>query len=144
MRKSPPKETSGSGTDPINRVFARVEQAGVRAGVVLIVVGFVLYVTGMLPPFLSIEALIENWGLASAEFIERTGMPAGWGWVRLLGHGDMLALGGLILLSSVVVAAYVGMLAQWARQGNRAYLLLVVLQLGVFALAASGWLGGGH
>lgn len=138
-----PQKTEAS-PDPINRVFATLEQAGVRTGVVLVVVGFILYTSGLLAPYLSIAELTANWGLASAAFVERTGMPTGWGWVALLGHSDILALAGLIVFSSVIVAAYVAMTVQWARQGNLKYLVLCALQLGVFALAASGWLDGGH
>lgn len=128
----------------LSRTFAAIEQAGVRIGVAVMVTGFVLYVSGALAPFLSVENLMGNWGSRAGQFVRQTGMPTGWGWTRLLGHSDMLALAGLILLSSAVIAAYVGLLPRLARERNRAYLLLVVLQLGVFALAASGLLGGAH
>ncbi len=134
----------GDGSDPINRVFAAVQQTGVRIGVTLVVVGFALYASGLMAPYLSIEVLTRNWGMASAAFIEHTGMPRGWEWVWLLGYSDILALAGLVLLTSVIVVAYAFMAVLWARQRNLKYLLLSILQLGVFVLAASGLLGGGH
>jgi uncharacterized membrane protein len=135
---------SGADGERANRLFATVERIGARTGVVLIVVGFVLYAGGFVEPYVSIESLVSNWGLASDAFIRRTGLPTGWGWLGLLRYSDMLALGGLVLLTSVIVACYAALLVQWARQGNRAYLVLVALQLAVFLLAASGWLGSGH
>ncbi len=128
----------------LSRTFGAIEQAGVRIGVAVMVTGFVLYVSGALAPFVSVEKLVRNWGSQAEHFVRQTGLPTGWGWTRLLGHSDMLALAGLILLSSAVIAAYLGLIPRLARERNRAYLLLVVLQLGVFALAASGVLGGAH
>jgi hypothetical protein len=128
----------------MGRVFAAVEELGVRIGVVLAVAGFVLYATGWLSPLLPIDELIRSWGLPADDFLRRTGLPGGWGWAGLLGHSDMLALAGLVLLSSVAGAAYLGLLPRLLRARDRTYALLVVLQLGVFLLAASGWLTGGH
>ena len=133
-----------SGFPALSRTFGAIEQAGVRIGVAVMVTGFVLYVSGALAPYLSVDKLVRNWGSPAGQFVRQTGLPTGWGWARLLGHSDMLALAGLILLSSAAIAAYTGLLPRLARERNRVYLLLVVLQLGVFALAASGVLGGAH
>ena len=128
----------------LNRAFATIEEMGVRVGVVFTMIAFALYTTGVLAPFLSIDELVRNWGGRADEFVRTTGLPSGWGWAGMLGYSDMLALAGLIILSSVVIAAYLGMLVLLVRQRNRAYIALVLLQLCVFAAAASGLFGGGH
>ena len=127
----------------MNHTFARIEEIGARLGLAVTLIAFTLYVSGALAPFLSIEALVENWGSRAQDFARNTGLPTGWGWAGMLGYSDMLALAGLILLSSVAIGAYLRLLVVFLRQRSRAYILLVLLQLGVFALAAAG-LGGGH
>lgn len=128
----------------MNRIFATIEQTGVRIGVTVTVIGFVLYTTGAVAPFLPINDLVKQWGGRVGDFLRITGLPTGWGWLGMLGHSDMLTLGGLILLSSVAIAAYFGLLVLLLRRRNHTYVVLVLLQLCVFALAASGILGGGH
>lgn len=128
----------------MNRIFATIEQTGVRIGVTVTVIGFVLYTTGAVAPFLPINDLVKQWGGRVGDFLRITGLPTGWGWLGMLGYSDMLTLGGLILLSSVAIAAYVGLLVLLLRRRNHTYVVLVLLQLCVFALAASGILGGGH
>lgn len=128
----------------MNRIFATIEQTGVRIGVTVTVIGFVLYTTGAVAPFLPINDLVKHWGGRVGDFLQITGLPTGWGWLGMLGHSDMLTLGGLILLSSVAIAAYFGLLVLLLRRRNHTYVVLVLLQLCVFALAASGILGGGH
>ena len=137
------KQPASTGFESMNHTFARIEEVGARLGLAVTLIGFTLYVSGALAPFLSIEALVENWGSRAQDFVRNTGVPTGWGWAGMLGYSDMLALAGLILLSSVVIGAYLGLLVVFLRQRSRAYILLVLLQLGVFALAAAG-LGGGH
>jgi hypothetical protein len=139
-------KSSGSETlfAAMNRTFAMIEQIGVRIGVAVTVIGFVLYTTGAVAPFLPINDLLKHWGNRAEDFLRITGLPTGWGWLGMLGHSDMLALGGLILLSSVAIAAYFGLLILLVRRRNHTYIALVLLQLCVFALAASGILGGGH
>ena len=136
-------QPASTGFESMNHTFARIEEIGARFGLAVTLIGFTLYVSGALAPFLSIEALVENWGSRAQDFARNTGLPTGWGWAGMLGYSDMLALAGLILLSSVVIGAYLGLLVVFLRQRSRAYILLVLLQLGVFALAAAG-LGGGH
>ena len=138
------KEPAAAGTEDVKRVFAAVEQYGVWIGVGLTLAGFFLYVTGWLGPYLPIENLIRNRGLPTTEFIRQSGLPGGWDWIWLLGHGDMLALLGLVLLSCVALVAYLCVLPSLLRQRDWIYALLVLMQVGVFLLAASGWVAVGH
>lgn len=133
-----------SASTALNRAFAAAEEVGVRVGVVFTLIGFALYTTGVVAPFLSIETLVHNWGGRAEDLVRETGWPTGWGWAAMLEHSDMLSLAGLILLSSVVIAAYLVLLVLLLRQRNRTYAAIVLLQLLVFALAASGLVGGGH
>ena len=139
----PPGDTPAIDRARVNRVFAATQGAGVRIGLVLMIVGFTLYVSGVLPPFLPVEDLGRNWGLDADSFTRATGLPTGWGWAALLPHSDMLGLAGLAWMALVVVVAYAALLPVLLRSRDWIYFWLVVAQLAVFAAAAGGWLAGG-
>ena len=141
---APPRgETPAIDQARLNRVFAATQGAGVRIGLVLMIVGFTLYVSGVPAPFLPVEELGRHWGLDADSFTRATGLPTGWGWTALLPHSDMLGLAGLAWMALVVVAAYAALLPVLLRSRDWIYFWLVVAQLAVFAAAAGGWLAGG-
>ncbi len=123
-----------------NRVFAAVEQFAARLGVTLVCVALVLFVSGWLSPLIPVDKLLASWGLPVGEFARLAGAPAGW---QLLGqwwHSDMLGLAGLLLLAGAAIGAYAALLPILLRDRDFIYLALVILQIAVFVLAASGWL----
>lgn len=137
-RQSPPR---AHGEDT-HRIFAAVEQLGVRVALAVILAGTVLFLTGWLAPLLPVKVLSHTWYLPSAEFVKALDAPTGWQWLGLLGHSDMLALGGLVLLVLAGPAAYLALLVVLVRERDFRYGLLVAAQLAVFLVAAAGWLSG--
>ena len=133
-----------NGIEQVNANFAFVEYWGARIGFWLIVVGLGLYMTRIIPPLLEIDELVRFWGLPVDQFNQATGMPTGWDWVLYLTYSDFLGLLGLVILSSAVIFAYIAVIPTLVRNKDRIYLLLVILQLCVFVLAAGGWLTAGH
>ncbi len=132
-------------TAEINRVFAAVERVGTNAALVVLAGCFAGYLFGVLEPYVALDRLPGLIGEGVEAYVRANDVPTGWDWLALLAYGDMLSLGGLVLLVGVVIAAYLALIPVLWRQQDRIYLLLVVLQLAVFALAASGWLyAGGH
>lgn len=124
------------------RVYAQWLERGTRAGYVLLVVVFALYVLGMLVPHVPLERLPELWRLSAAEYQAAAGAPAGWGWLGLLHRGDYLNYLGVVLLVTVTAACYLRVLPLLGRE--RAYFWIAVAELVVLAAAASGLLAGAH
>ena len=128
------------------RSFARWVDIGTRTGLVLLVVGFVAYLTGLLPPQVPLADLAAAWHLPLAQFTAATGAPTGWQWLALAGRGDYFNFFGIALLASIIIAAYLRVLSLLARQ-ERAFALIAALEIVVLLTAASGLLntfGGVH
>lgn len=128
--------------DEVNRVFAATERWGVRVGLAAVVVTFGLYVTGLVPPYLAPERLMRMASDDVDAFVRTYDVPVGWQWLRLLHHGDFLALGGLVVLLGTTVLALVAVLPALVRRRDYVFVAIVLLQLALFALAGSGLPGG--
>lgn len=124
--------------------YARVLDAGMRFGLLLLALGFLAYVAGALPVQVPLEELPRLWGLAAADYLRATGMPDGWGWVTMLDRGDVLPLIGMVVLCGVTLACFLVLLPAYAARRDWAYFLIVMLEIGVLVLAASGVLTAGH
>lgn len=124
--------------------YAGVLEWFTRLGLGLLSAAFLAYATGLLPGHVPIDRLPELWGLPAGEFLARTETPAGWGWIQLLGRGDMLNLAGIGLLAGCSMLCLASVLPIYLRRRERFYVAIVVLQIAVLVLAAWGILGGGH
>ena len=122
--------------------YARWLEMGTRIALAALVAAFVVYMLGLLPPWVPFAELPALWGMPAERYLATTGSPAGWGWVRLLAYGDYLSLAGVALLCSVTVACYLR-LALLAR-AERLQAALALAQVLVLLAAASGILAGGH
>lgn len=126
--------------------FARWVDLGTRAGFVLLVAGFLAYVSGLLPPHVPFDQLTRLWTLPFAEFARAAGTPKGWAWLAHTGQGDYFNYLGIALLASIVIVAYLRVLPLLVRR-ERAYAIIALLEIVVLLAAASGLLNsfaGGH
>jgi len=126
--------------------FARWVDIGTRLGLALLVAGFAAYVSGLLPAHVPLQDLARAWHLPLAQFVAVTGAPTGWQWLLFAGHGDYFNFVGIVLLASIIIAAYLRVLSLLAGS-NRSFALIAALEIAVLLTAASGLLnffGGGH
>jgi hypothetical protein len=126
--------------------FARWVDIGTKVGFVLLVGGFAAYVGGLLTPHIPLETLAGSWHLPLAQFIAATGAPTGWQWLLFAGRGDYFNYIGIVVLASIIIAAYLRVLSLLARP-DRAFALIATLEIVVLLAAASGLLnafGRGH
>jgi hypothetical protein len=126
-------------------IYANLLVIGVWAGIVILVVTYVIYVTGIRPSHVDISLMPKFWGKGVNEFLEMTHSPHGWGWVRLLAKGDFLNYIGFALLALMTIACYLVLVRGYIRQKNWIFSVIAILEIIVLSLAASGILGkGGH
>lgn len=125
-------------------LYARWLDMGTKAGFLLLVVSFALYVTGFIEPHIAHGDLPGYWRLPVDEFLVVANVQAGWGWLRLVHRGDFLNLIGVAWLSSVTLACYLRLLPVFAGNGDRAYAAIAALEIVVLSAAMSGLLIGGH
>jgi hypothetical protein len=125
--------------------YAQVLDLGMKLGLLLLVVTFALYVTGLLSPHVPVAELPRYWSLPVKEYLAATGVGRGWSWVGMLGKGDFLNFLGIAFLSGVAIVCYVAVSPIFFRKKDRIYGALVLVEVAVLALAASGLLQvGGH
>ncbi len=124
--------------------YASVLQIVSLSGLGILILGFLVYVFGLLPNIVPVNKIPEYWGLRVHEFVEHTGMPTGWKWVPLLGHGDMVSFLGIVLLAAATVVCMFAVLPTFLKKKDTAYVVIVLIQIIVLALAASGMIAGGH
>lgn len=128
----------------VQELYARWLGAATLIAFAAALVAFVLYAGGVLPPFVPLDALPGLWQLPVGEYLARTGAPAGWGWVRLLPYADYLSLGCVALIAAVTLVCYLAVLPMLLKLEERLQAALVVAQIIVLLVAASGALAGGH
>ena len=124
--------------------YARLLDWGTRIGLVLLLVSFVAYVSGLLPPQVALERLPELWNQPVHRYLALTGASTGWSWVTHLLHGDVLGLAGIAVLAGCSGLCLLSLLPLYRARRDTAYLLLCLAQVAVLLLAASGLLNAGH
>jgi hypothetical protein len=126
------------------RAYASWLNIGMRTGFVLLLASFTAYVSGLLHPHVAFEDLPRYWSLPVAEYLQATGTGRGWAWLAHVRKGDYLNHIGIAFLSSVTIACYLRILPMTIASGDRVYAAIVVLEVAVLVLAASGLLVTGH
>lgn len=134
---------SATGAGAEQTCYARLLLWSGSFGLLVLVLGFLAYLLGLLPPLIGVAELPRIWTLSARQLAEQEGHPAGWAWVALLHHGDIFNLLGIAVLAScsVIPLTVVGAL-YWLRR-ERLYALLSIVQVVVLLLAASGLIAAG-
>jgi hypothetical protein len=127
---------------PLRELYARWLDRATKAGFAISLVAFLLYVGGVLPAYVPVEALTHYWTLPVHRFIEVTGAPSGWAWLGELGYGDGLNLAAVALLGLVTPLCYARLIPALVAQRDWLQTALAVVQLLVLAAAASGIVAG--
>jgi hypothetical protein len=120
--------------------YARCMAIGTAIALVLIVVELVAYVSGALVPYVPLRDLPALWSLPMKDYLAAARVPAGWGWVALIGKGDYVNFVGIAVLASISFACYLGALRRFLSRRDRIYAALAAAQLVVLLAAASGLL----
>jgi len=129
---------------PQQLLYARWLDIGTRVSFVVLVVAFVLYVTGALPAYVPLTTLPHVWNLPVDQYLASVDAPDGWGWIRLVTHGDYLNVAAVAIVTAVTIVCHLPLIAAYRSLRDNVYLAIVVAQVVVLIAAASGILGGAH
>ena len=124
--------------------YARVLDAGMRFGLGVLVLGFIAYITGLVPAHVPLDQMPVLWALAAPEYLRATGMPEGWGWLAMFASGDVLPLFGIAILAGISGLCFVVLLPLYTARRDWIYFSIAALEIAVLTLAASGILTVGH
>ena len=125
-------------------LYGRLLDWGARLGLLLLVAGFALYVFGLRDPQVPLEQLPQLWTLPADQFLQRTGIPAGWGWLALAHKADIANLLGIALLAACSLPPLLAVMGLYLKQRDHVHALLCAGVVAVVLLAASGVLSAGH
>jgi hypothetical protein len=126
------------------RLYAGILDIGMKIGLLMLVVTFGLYMSGILEPHVPVEQLPQYWSMSVHDYLQAADIGTGWSWVGNLGEGDMLNFVGIAFLAGVTIICYIAIIPTLLRKKDRAYVVLALLEVAVLVLAASGVLKAGH
>src|SRR5512141_568328 len=125
--------------------YAGVLNAGMWLGLAILVITFIIYISGILPSFVPIDDLPKYWTMRVHDYNVALNAPTGWHWTSLVGKGDYLNFVGIAMLSGLTILCYLVILPILIRKKDTAYVVIAVVEILVLSLAASGLLKvGGH
>ncbi|MCL1985601.1 MAG: DUF1634 domain-containing protein [Betaproteobacteria bacterium] len=116
---------------------------GCWAGLLVMLITYTLYVSGILPPHVPLERMPEYWGEAVSTYLTKAQVPTGWGWTTLLDRGDFVNFVGVVLLAGLSIFCYLRIMPGLLAKKDRIYFILALLQVLVLMFAASGIVGAG-
>lgn len=126
-------------------LYANILFYGCWLGILIMVVTYLLYISGILEPHVPLQRITQCWAQPVGKYIEGSGIPLGWGWVALLGKGDFLNFVGIVFLAGLTVVCFLTLIPAYVAQRKWAFALIATIEVLVLGLAASGILGvGGH
>ncbi len=131
--------TDSNPTLPEHQEYATVLAWGNRLGLLLLVLGFLSYVTGFLPGALPLTDLPRLWSLPLNEFLAQAQAPQGWGWLQVVDRGDGVAMVGILTLGCVTVVSYSFLVVRFLRTREHLRLWMALGEIAVTVVAALGW-----
>jgi hypothetical protein len=129
---------------PEQLAYADVLETGLAFGRYFLAATFALYVFGITAPKVALSELTANWSLPAEQYSRLVGVGAGWDWLRLIHYGDYLNFLGIAFIASVTAACYLRLVPISLRSKDRSFSAILLLEIVVMFLAASGFLALGH
>ncbi len=118
---------------------------GTRVGLVLLVLSFTAYVTGLLTPHVPLDRLPSLWNLPVDTYHQLAGTPEVFDWMALIRHGDRINMIGIAVLAGCSLLPLLALIPLFLKQRNGIiYAVICALEAAVLLLAASGVLSAGH
>lgn len=138
------QETLSTQASDEQLLYAKVLEIGMYIGLLILFVTYLLYVFGIIEPFLQPDEITKYWSLPVHEYTEQVGMKIGWGWVSMVGYGDVLNFVGIAILAGISILCYAAIVPSLLKRKDHVYAGIAVLEILVLVLAASGILAAGH
>ena len=126
-------------------LYANILNKGMLVGLVGLVITFIIYGAGIFEPKIPLEQVQNYWVMPVSEYLQQSGIHAGWAWLGNLGYGDMLNYLPIAFLSLITIICYAAIIPGLLRKKDTVYVALAITEIVVLSVAASGILGtGGH
>lgn len=124
--------------------YANVLDVGMKVGLGSLAMTFAIYVLGIASPHISLDEVPRYWAMSVHDYLHAARVPTGWGWISLTTKGDFLNFLPIAFLSAVTVFCYLRILPILLARADKIFSAIVIAEIVVLVLAASGILAGGH
>jgi hypothetical protein len=126
-------------------VYANILEKGMLLGLVLVVVLYAVYVTGLLKPYVPMNSITSCWKLNVHDYLQQCNIHAGWAWLSLISYGDFINFIGIAVLAGVTIVCFLAIVPVLWKENDKLYAAFAVAEALILGVAASGILGsGGH
>lgn len=126
-------------------IYANLLDKGMKLGLLILILTFLVYLTGIVKPYIPVNELPNYWGMSVHDYLEETHIQAGWAWLGMVGKSDFLNFIGIVFLSGVTIICYARIIPILFRKKDMVFAVIAILEVLVLVLAASGLLkSGGH
>ncbi|MBF0507010.1 MAG: hypothetical protein HQL09_09260 [Nitrospirae bacterium] len=125
--------------------YAKILDVGMKTGLLMLLVSFVVYLSGILSPHVPVRDLPKYWSMPVKKYLAATHIHTGWSWLGMIGKGDFLNFIGIAFLAGVTIICNLRIIPIFLKKKDIVYTIFAVLEVLVLTLAASGMLkAGGH
>ena len=109
-----------------------------RSGLVFLIGGFFIYVSGLVPVITPLEQVPNLLQLRATDFIRETGMPTGWDWINNLGKGEVISNLGVLYLSFATIICFLAILPIAVKKRDISYTTIIIMEIIILILATCG------
>ena len=130
---------------PEQITYANLLFYGSWGAIAILLITFFVYVSGVFESYIPINEISQYWSMPVSQYVHEANIPIGWGWATLLGKGDFLNFIGIALLAGMTIICFIVILPYYIKQKDIPFMVLIILEVLVLCLGASGIFGtGGH
>ena len=122
---------------PEQHIYAKIIYHISNLGLLVLIMGFILYIFGVLNPLVPLNELPQYWSLSLTQFLEKSGAPTGWQWTSMLGYGDVVPLLGVTILASVSLFCFLFLLFSFLQRGAIVLVFIAAMELFFILISAS-------
>jgi hypothetical protein len=130
---------------PEQLLYADLLQKGMLMGLCLVLITYMVYITGILQPHIPLHEIPSYWSLNVHDYLVQAKIEPGWAWAKMLNRGDFLNFAGIAVLAGVTIICFLAIVPTLWRSGDKVYAAFAIFEALILSVAASGVLGtGGH
>ncbi len=129
--------------DSASKICARTFEIISIAGIVFLIIGLILYITGVIPPLVPMTIMEKYWSKKPSVFwhlvsqeIGKLIVPKSYWWIfDNISHSDMIAMIGVLIFVVGVIASLIGIATAYAKHDRRMLIVaLIVLAITLYAV----------
>lgn len=125
---------------PEQLAYADMLDTGTKIGRYVLAGTFMLYVFELIPAKIPLSEVPAYWSLGANQYADLVGVGTGWGWLALIRYGDYLNFLGIAFLSGLTIACYLRVMPFALQRKDLLFGTILMLEVIVLSLAASGLL----